>query len=72
VEAAVPAPETVPVNAAAAATAAVAETTPVAARTAAPASKHQVSYLVFVILGLLLVVLVVVRIRDSVRGDNAS
>ncbi len=39
---------------------------------AAPASKHQVAYLVFVILGLLLVVLVVVRIRDAMRTDAAS
>ncbi len=39
---------------------------------AAPEAKHQVAYLVFVILGLLLVVLVVVRIRDAMRTDAVS
>ncbi|MFT7622863.1 MAG: hypothetical protein ACI9WU_002038 [Myxococcota bacterium] len=36
---------------------------------AQPSAKHKVAYLVFVILGLLLVILVVVRIRDAMRSN---
>lgn len=46
--------------------------TPRGGPVAAPKAKHQVAYLVFVILGLLLVVLVVVRIRDALRSDPAA
>lgn len=40
------------------------------ALSAEPTARHQVAYLVFVILGLLLVVLVVVRVRDAMRSGN--
>ena len=45
--------------------------TPTSGPAAAPTSRHQVAYLVFVVLGLLLVILVVVRIRDALRSDPA-
>lgn len=39
---------------------------------AAPAARHQIAYLVFAILGLMLVILVVVRIRDAMRSGPAT